>query len=192
MDPATNDPKPGPALTTHAQELQGRFPNDAAMQDAISRLTLLGFDRADFSIPDPDAAQTPDAAAPAPSAIDSTQVRTMASGMTGTAAGIAVGAAVATAGLAAPLVAAVAGVSAIGAVAATTGIGVTADQAGVAARDQLGAAGKLVLAVRLRDAASAQPAEAAMRDAGALDVTPVGQVDDALTRGVSAASWTGA
>lgn len=193
MDQTENDAKAGPALSDNVHELQGRFANDAALQDAISRLSLLGFDRADFSIPDPDTVRaTPDEGAEAaPSNIDNTQLRTMASGITGTAAGMAVGAAVATGGLAAPLVAAVAGVSALGAAAATTGIGVTADHAGVAARDQLGAAGKLILAVRLRDNALLQQAEAAMRDAGATEIMHVAQVEEALTRGVSASSWTG-
>lgn len=189
----TENAKPGPALSETAQELQGSFPNDATLQDALGRLTLLGFDRADLSIPDPDAAaNTPDSGADAAtSQIDSTQLRTMASGLTGTAAGMAVGAVVATGGLAAPLVAVAAGVSAIGAAAATTGIGVTANQAGVAARDQLGAAGKLILAVRIRDAATVAAAETAMRDAGATAVTRVERVEEALTRGVAATSWTG-
>ncbi len=192
MDQTDNQPKDGPALTENAQELQGRFPTDAALQDAISRLTLLGFDRADFSIPDPDDIDaTPESANAAPSTIDNTQLRTMASGITGTAAGMAVGAAVATAGLAAPLVAAVAGVSALGAAAATTGIGVTADQAGASARDAQGAAGKLILAVRIHDAATLESAEAAMRDAGASGVERVKGVEQAFTRGVSATSWTG-
>jgi hypothetical protein len=192
MDQTTTDPKQGPALTETVEELQGSFPDDATLQDALGRLALLGFDHADFSIPDPDAvAPTPDQAPSAPSDIDNKQVRTMASGITGTAAGMAVGATVATAGLAVPLVAAVAGGAALAAAAATTGIGVTADHAAVTGRDQRGAAGKLILAVRIHDAATIAAAEAAMRDAGATEVARVASVDRALTRGVSASAWTG-
>jgi hypothetical protein len=183
----------GPALKDHVEELQGHFPNDATMQDALSRLTLLGFDRADFSVPEPDpAVATPEQGADAaPTHVDNTQLRTMASGMTGSAAGMALGALAATGVVAIPVVAAAAGVGALGAAAATTGVGVTAEQAGAAARDRLGAEGKLVLAVRIRDAAHLGAAEAAMREAGATGITRVERVDEALTRGVSASSWTG-
>lgn len=193
MEQNENEAKAGPVLSENVQELQGRFPDDATLQDAIARLTLLGFDRADLSVPDPTSAHdTPDeGASAAPSNIDNTQLRTMASGITGSAAGMAVGAAVVTGGVAAPLVAAAVGASALAASAATTGVGVTADHVAASARDELGARGRLILAVRIREAAQLPQAEAAMRDAGATAVEQVANAEHALTRGVSATSWTG-
>ncbi len=184
--------KAGPTLSDGVQELQAYFPNDAALQDAMARLTLLGLDRADLSLPDVHAATaTPDAADAATSDIDTQQVRTMASGITGTAAGMVVAATLATGGLAAPLVAVGAGLSALGAAATTTGVGVAADQAGSSERDRLGAEGKLILAVRMRTPEQAQAATDAMRDAGATKVAAITRASEAMTRGVNASSWTG-
>ncbi len=186
--------KAGPALGEQAHELQGRFPNDASLQDALGRLTLIGFDHADFSIPDPNSASdTPDqGASAATDDIDKSQLRTMASGMGGVAAGMAVaGAMMATGGLAGPLIAAAAGVSAIGTSAATSGAGVLASQAGSKERDRWGAEGKLILGVRLRSAEKMRAAEQAMREAGATEVTAVSRAEQAVTRGVNASSWTG-
>lgn len=184
--------KAGPELTEDVQELQAKFPNDAALQDAMSRLTLLGFDHADLSLPQEHSpTDTPDGAASATSDIDTQQVRTMASGLTGALAGTAIAATLATGGLAAPLVAAAAGVSAIGVSAATSGVGVVAGNASSSERDRLGAEGKLVLAVRVRSAERASEATAALRASGATDVAAITRASEALTRGVSSASWTG-
>ncbi len=184
--------KSGPALSEEVQELQAYFPNDATLQDAMGRLTLLGFDRADLSLPDMHSAEaTPDQADAATSDIDSKQVRTMASGITGTAAGMAVAATLATGGLAAPLVAAGAGLSALGVAAATTGVGVAADQAGSSERDRLGAEGKLILAVRIRTQEQTRNATEALNGAGATKVASITRASEAVTRGVNAASWTG-
>ena len=139
-----------PALSDKVQELQGSFPNDAALQDAIGKLELVGFDHADLSLPDANAAvDTPDSAEAATDHVDKSQLRTMASGIAGTGAGmIAAGVIAATGGLAAPIVAAVGGASALGTVAATSGASAAKDTADAKARDELGAAGKLILAVR--------------------------------------------
>ena len=40
-----------PSLSDTIQEVQGVFPNDRALQDAIGRLTRTGFDRAALSLP---------------------------------------------------------------------------------------------------------------------------------------------
>ena len=195
MDQTERDtPKEGPALANEVQEIQGKFPNDDALQDALSRLTLLGFDHADFSLPDLNApTETPDeGASAATDDIDTQQVRTMASGLTGATAGVAVaGVLAATGGVAAPLIAAAAGASALGAAAATTGAGVVADQANSGERDRLGAEGKLVLAVRTRTAERVSQARQAMEEAGAIEVRNVERAEEALTRGVNATSWTG-
>src|SRR4051794_16699529 len=51
--------KAGPVLQDEVQEVQGRFPNDATLQDALSQLTLAGYDRADFSLPEEQPAGSP-------------------------------------------------------------------------------------------------------------------------------------
>ena len=78
-----------------------------------------------------------------------------------------------------------------GMMAATTGAGKAVDQADVDERNRKGAMGKLILAVRTRSEAQAQQVMQIMREAGAGEASPITRTDEALTRGVSAASWTG-
>jgi len=186
--------KPGPALQDEVQEVQGHFPNDAALQDALGRLTLAGYDRADFSLPEdqPGTLPTPNESQNAATDdIDKTQLRTMASGMAGFAGAAAVAGATIATGGAAGVAALAAGAIGAGVMAATTGTGKAVDQADVDERNRKGAMGKLILAVRTGSAAQAQQVMQIMREAGAGEVSPVTRTDDALTRGVSAASWTG-
>jgi len=186
--------KAGPALPDEVQEVQGRFPNDATLQDALGRLTLAGYDRADFSLPEdqPGSPATPNEGQEAPTDdIDKTQVRTMASSMAGFAGAAAVAGATIATGGAAGLATLAAGAVGLGAAAAATGAGKVADQANVDERNRLGAMGKLILAVRTRSGEQARQVAEIMREAGANDVSPITRTDDALTRGVSAAGWTG-
>ncbi len=181
--------KEGPALAESVAEVQGWFPTDAAMQAALAKLTLAGYDRADFSLPEdhPGAVATPTEGADNPTdAIDKQQIRTMTSGMAAAGAGMAVAGVVLTGGVG--LAAAAAG---LGAAALTSGAGVAADNTQVQERDQLGAAGRLILAVRTDQPGQAPQVESIMRDAGATRTMQVTRSDTALTAGVSAASWTG-
>jgi len=60
--------RPGPAITDHVDELETIFADEAALQDAISRLIQAGFDRADRSPPEatpPAGRATPDQGAAA-------------------------------------------------------------------------------------------------------------------------------
>ena len=182
-----------PALADQVQELQAHFPNDAALQTAMSGLEHAGFDRADLSLPDTHAAvDTPDSADAATGDIDRGQLRTMASGMAGTTAGFAVaGVLLATGGVAAPVVAALGGASAIGTVLATSGASNAVDAAGATARDALGAQGRLILAVRIRSMELSAKAEAVLREAGGTNITAIVNADEAQTRGHSSTSWTG-
>jgi len=187
--------KQGPALRETVQEVQGHFPSDAAMQDALGRLTLAGYDRADFSLPDEqdDPLATPtDGAANPTDAIDKAQLRTMGTSMAGYAGAVAVaGATLATGGAAGIAVAAAAAVGAGSALAANA-TGRAVDQAGVDDRDEKGASGRLILAVRARTPEKASEISALMKQAGATDVTDVSRGEEMLTSGVSSASWTGA
>ncbi len=180
--------KEGPALAGSVAEVQGWFPSDAALQEALSKLTLAGYDRADFSLPeDHPAVATPTESADNPvDSIDKQQVRTLTSGMAAAGAGMAVAGVVLTGGVA--LAAAAAG---LGAAAIASGTGVAVDGTQIQHRNDLGAAGHLVLAVRTDKPGQADQAEAIMRETGATHTSKVTRADTALTAGVSAASWTG-
>ena len=144
-----------PTLNDSIQEVQGVFPSNAALQDAVGRLTRSGFDRAAISLPaaNPDATDaTPSAGAENPyTEDDSQQVRTMQSSMAATAAAfLGAGVTIATGGAALPAVAAAAGmgVAAGGAVHAARAV---TDNAQANERDQAAAAGQLVLSATAHD-----------------------------------------
>jgi hypothetical protein len=181
----------GPAINDVIAEVQGIFPSDAALQDAIGRLTRIGFDRASLSLPAASpapGAATPEAGAADPNTQDDErQLRTLESS-TAAVVGAAIGAGltVASGGAALHAYAAAAGlglVSGGGVFAART----AANEAQDEARDDAAAAGELVLAVHLRHAADAAKAEAAMQEAGAMRVAYV----EREGAGISSASWTG-
>ena len=191
--PATEDSKEGPTMATSVSEVQGTFPTDAAMQDALSGLTLVGYDRADFSLPeDRPAVATPTEGAENPTDdIDKAQLRTMGTSMAGYAGAVAVaGAVIATGGAAALALGGAALVGAGTAAAANAG-GQAADQAGVDDRNRRGAEGTLVLAVRATSAAQAEQIMGIMQQSGASKVTPIERGSQSMTAGVSSASWTG-
>ena len=188
--------KKGPALAASVAEVQGVFPNDEAMQDALAQLGLAGYDRADFSLPEEQTrpgAGTPTEGAENPTdEIDKAQLRTLGTAMAGYAGAVAVaGAVIATGGAAALAIGGAAAVGA-GAAAAAEATGQAADKATVEERNRRGAAGTLVLAVRTHTPEQAQQVMGLLQKAGATRVTPVERADEALTAGVSAASWTGA
>lgn len=161
---------PGPPITETVEEVRGFFTSDAALQDAISRLTMAGFDRADISVPAPVplGEATPDQGAEAPNTEDDDrQMRTLHASLAGSAAALlAAGVVVGTGGAAAPAVAAAAAAGlAAGGVAHTISRG--ADETQHEQREAAAARGSLVLAVRVADNAKRAEAEAAMRAAGA-------------------------
>ena len=184
-----------PAVAEHVEEVQGRFPSNATMQDAVARMTLEGFDRADFSLPKPGVsggADTPTEGADAvTSEADKRQLRTMGTGMAGyLGAAAAAGATIATGGAAAVAVAAAAAVGVGAAAAASTGVtAVEADD--TAELERMAAAGQLILAVRARDADMARKATDAMKAAGATEVATVTRADAARTSGLTSTGWTG-
>lgn len=193
---ASTDPAQGPAHTTSVQEVQGHFPSDAAMQAALGNLTLVGYDRSDFSLPEEQAAThsgTPNEGAENPTdSTEKAQLRTLGTGMVGYIGAVAAaGVTIATGGAAALAVGAAAAVGAGTAVAAES-VGQAADKAQVAERDRQGAEGKLILAVRVRSPEQSDQVTEIMRNSGATNVTAVTRTDQALTAGYSAASWTGA
>ena len=187
---ASMSSKPGPVINDTVEEVQAIFPSDAALQDAIARLTTAGFDRAALSLPTatPSAATaTPEQGAENPNTdTDQRQMRTLHASMAGSVGAMAAaGVVIATGGAALPAVAA--------AVAAGAGAGALAHGAERAAdniehegREQAAAQGDLVLAVNVSDATSQANAEQAMRAAGATRVEAVrrrsGVIDTSASR----------
>jgi len=172
-----SDVKQGPVINDRIQEVQGIFANDAALQEAIGRLTRAGFDRAALSLPaaSPSPLEaTPTAGAANPNTADDTrQSRTLHSSMAASVgAMIGAGVTVATGGAAAVAAAAALGLGAAagGAVAAAHGV---ADAAQSLERNEAAGRGELVLSAAAPDALTVQKARAAMQEAGALRVEAV-------------------
>jgi hypothetical protein len=179
-------------LGTEIHEVQGIFPTDAALQDAMSRLTLLGFDRADLSLPaaTPEPGEnTPDQGAADPNSdADSRQLRTMGTGMAATVGAMAAaGATVATGGLALPVIGA-AVLGGLGAGAATHAVQRGSDQLQDDARREAAETGRLVLAVHLRKPSEQASAEQAMEQAGATKIVAVAR---RAPGAADSAGWTG-
>lgn len=180
------------ASNTSVQEVQAKFPDDARLQEAVEQLGLVGYDRSDLSLPEDQAGSGPDATG---DDVGSQQLRTMGSSMAGTAAAFALaGATIATGGGAAIAALGAAAVGA-GATAAASTAGAaledSQDRAEATQRDQQGAEGSLLLAVRTQGDAQVQQVTAILRASGATEVRPVTAAEAVLTAGVSSAAWTG-
>ena len=169
----TQTAQPGPVLS-RVHEVRGRFASTELMQDAIQRLLLAGFDRADLSVPEaspPAERSTPESGAlPADTEDDARQARTLhTSGVAAVAALAGAGITVATGGGAAPAVAAavLAGAAAGG---ATFALSSAANEQEQSELDVRAATGGLILSVRVQDDAHRSAAEAMLRSAGACDI----------------------
>lgn len=157
-------------------EVRGFFPSDSTIEDAMSRLRLGGFDRADMNLPRaaPPSESTPEQGAEDPhTEDDNQQMRTLHAGLAGSAAALlAAGVVIGTGGAAAPaVVAAVAAGAAAGGVAHSVSHGADNDQH--RQREAAAARGELILAVNVSDAARQAEAEKIMRAAGATSVDAV-------------------
>ena len=161
------------------REVRATFASPDQMQDAVSRLSVSGFDRADLSLPSRgliEGTETPEAGSkPAATEADARQARTLGAS-TGAAAPAlaAAGITVATGGAAAPAVAAaaVAGGAAGGSVFAVHG---AADRMEQTDREAHAAGGDLILAVRAPTEAKRAEAEAILRAAGASNIEPISE-----------------
>ncbi len=186
--------KDGPVLTAGVEEVQGIFPSDAALQDALGRLRMVGFDHADLSLPATSPAvsdATPNQGAADPlTEDDSRQMRTMGTSMAGTiGAFAAAGATVATGGAAAVVIAAAAAVGAGSALAANA-VGTAAKDGQEETRNEAAGRGELVLAVHAPTPEKRADAERIMREAGATSVESVKR-DGGAVAGIDSSSWTG-
>lgn len=158
-------------------EVVGRFDSSDRMDDAIGRLELAGFARADLSLPEPSPPRersTPASGATAPYTDDDAQTaRTLhTSGAASVAALAAAGLTIATGGAAAPAFAAAVGAGALVG-GATFAVTKAADDQEQQDRDGKAMTGALLLSVRAPDAAKRVEAEGILRAAGALEVRAV-------------------
>ncbi len=160
------------------KEVRATFASADQMQDAVSKLSLSGFDRADLSLPSPglvEGTETTEAGSkPVSTDSDAQQARTLGASTAATVAALAAaGVTVATGGAALPAVAAAvaAGGAAGGSVFAISG---AADKSEQTTRDARAESGDLVLAVRTATEAKRQDAESILRAAGATTVEVIG------------------
>ena len=160
------------------REVRATFGSSAQMQDAVGKLSLAGFDRADLSLPSPGlvaGTETPEAGTkPASTSEDAQQIRTLGASTAATAAALAAaGITIATGGAAAPAIAAavLAGGAAGGGVFAAHGVANEVEQQD---RDERATEGDLVLSVRAKTEEKRGEAEGILRAAGATKIDNVG------------------
>jgi hypothetical protein len=158
--------------TETMREVRATFATSDQMQDAVGKLNLAGFDRAEISLPGTGSgASLSERAAPAATGDDAQQLRTLGVSTAAAAAALAAaGLTVATGGAAAPAVAAAA--VAGGAVGGADYMAHRAsDKAEQQSRDDRAESGALVLAVRAITSDKQAKAEEILRAAGATDVS---------------------
>ena len=154
-------------------QVRATFASSDQMQDAISKLNLSGFDRADLSVlsdESPAAAVAPESPS---TEEDARQVRTLgASTAASVGAMAAAGITVATGGAAIPVIAAavLAGGAAGGVAFAAQG---AANQATQQGREQQAAAGNLVLSVRAATPGKQADAQTILRTAGGTHIQTI-------------------
>lgn len=172
----TTSVKPGPRVAD-VVTMRGTFPSAEMMQNAIERLMVSGFDRADLSVPNAlstsGASARDSGARSARTEEDARQARTLhTSGAAAVAALAAAGMTIGTGGAIAPAVvaAAAAGAAAGG---ATYAARTAANNAEQKHRDVDAAQGALVLSVRAPASAKRSQAEVIMHAAGATRIEAV-------------------
>jgi hypothetical protein len=159
----------GPAIGA-LHEVRATFDDPDAMQEAVARLEMSGFDRADLSLPEavpPAERATPEAGArPVDTEEDARQTRTLNTGGAAAAVGMAAaGVVIASGGAAAPAVAAaVVGAGVAGGVAYAISTASSDDEQ--ADREQKATSGLLILSVRAPSAEKRAEAEMILRAAG--------------------------
>ena len=168
-DPSAQSPSQDPA----PHEIRAHFSDPARLQNAVSQLTMAGFDRADLSIPEVGSSDghTPESSArPADTEEDARQTRTMGTSTGAAVAALAAaGITVATGGAAAPAVAAAVAAGGL------TGGGIFAISSAANAdeqstRDEDAESGLLMLSVRTPTRERQEEAEKILRTAGGSDL----------------------
>lgn len=160
---------------SNPRQVRAIFADAERMQDAVGKLSISGFDRAEISRPSASGTDDPLAAKsqPAFTEEDARQSRTLGASTAGAAAALAAaGVTIATGGAAAPAVAAavVAGGAAGGATFLAHGASNRLEQDD---RDARAASGDLVLTVLTPTDAKQSQAEAILREAGATHIETI-------------------
>ena len=157
--------------------VRATFARTDQMQDAVTRLSVSGFDRADLSLPSPasvEGSETPESGSkPASTPADARQARTLGVSTAAAAAAIAAaGVTVATGGAAGPAIAAAAAAGGVagGGVFAVTGAAAAAEQSD---RDNRAEHGVLFLVVRTPTETKRSRADEILRAAGATSIEGV-------------------
>jgi hypothetical protein len=161
------------------RQVRATFGNPEQMQNAVGRLSVSGFDRAEMSLPTENVASghggtLGDASKPAATDEDARQARILGASTAGSAAALAAaGITIATGGAAAPAIAAaaLAGVAAGG---GTFAVHEAADRNEQHTREAQAAAGDLVLTVHAKSAEKQQEAASILREAGATNIETTG------------------
>jgi hypothetical protein len=166
----SSDTGGGPEFAHDITEVVAVFSDDAMLEDAVNRLTLAGFDRAELSLPvaNPTAEEnTPETGAtPLNTGTDRQQARILGTSVAASAVAMAaVGITIATGG------AAIAGLAAAAIAGGATAVVTNAIGQGMegitqADREMAGQAGDLSLSVRVTSPARTVAAEAALYAAG--------------------------
>lgn len=155
-----------------ARELRATFSSSGRMQEAVGKLSLAGFDRADLSLP-VEGEGLANASAPADTAEDAQQLRTLGSSTAATIAALAAaGVTVATGGAAAPaVIAALAAGGAIGG--ATYAVHGSSQAAEQHDRDERAAEGDLILTVHVASQEKRAAAQRILQEAGATNIEAI-------------------
>ena len=172
-------------------EVQGWFPGNDALQATIHGLRSAGYVRADASLPVDQAGSRPGEDASGPTPEDRQQMRTLNTGMAGYAGGVLAAAVAVASGVGLPVAAGAALVAGLGSGGIMERIGHAVQRKQVHERDRQGAAGTLVLAMHVADQGHADEVTRIMRESGATLTKLVTSADQAMTSGISSASWTG-
>ena len=145
-----DDPTKQPVL-----EVQGIFPDSSALRAAIDGLKQAGYVHADAVLPEDQDGPRPGADDSAPTEENHQQMRILTTSLAGSAGAVLVGIAVLASGAAIPLVAGAALVAGLGSGALMERVGHGVEQKQIDEYDRRGAAGTLVLAMRVKDRARA-------------------------------------
>ena len=172
-------------------EVQGWFPDNASLQATIHGLRSAGYVRADASLREGEAGPGPGRDASGPTPVDHQQMRTLNTGMAGYAGGVLAAAVAVASGVGVPVAAGAAVVAGLGSGGVMERIGRALQQKQIDERDRQGAAGALLLAMHVADQEHAGEVTRIMRESGATLTKLITNRDQALTAGVSSASWTG-
>ena len=171
-----------PVQEQHVLEVQGWFPDDAALQATIDGLRRAGYVRANASLGGDEKPPTP---------IDEQQMRILTTSTASTAGAMLAGVAVLASGAAIPLAFGAAMAAALGLGALTECVGQKEVQKHIDERNRHGAAGTLMLAMHVNDQAHADEVTRIMRDNGSTRTKSVTRADQTLVSGIRAASCTG-